>query len=56
MLELRIKNFKWSSEADAFVEKALLKGKKFSWIADQLGCTRNAAIGRYNRIKRGKHD
>jgi len=56
MLEQGIKNFKWTPEADAFIAKALIHGKKFSWIAAKLGCTRNAVIGRYNRTKRGRND
>jgi GcrA cell cycle regulator len=45
-----VKNFEWTDEAVAFLRDMLDAKRTFREIAGELGCTRNAAIGKANRL------
>ena len=54
MIVRDVKNIKWSKENDDFIFSSVKLGRSFQWIADQLDVTRNAVIGRYNRMRDDK--
>ena len=43
-------NFAWDDAADAELRKLRADSQSFSQCAAQIGCTRNAAIGRAHRL------
>ncbi len=47
----------WNEETVAFITEACLAGQSKTWIASQIGVTRNSVIGKLHRLKlRKSHD